>query len=69
MSNCVHYKYQLAHVSIASMQFLLGAFYYIEAAVLFEDFHDKLHPIEHGQIEGIEYFNSTEVTHAYQTAA
>jgi hypothetical protein len=47
---------------------LLGIFYYVEAATLLEDFEDKLNHTD-GHIEGVEYFKSSDVTHAYQTAA
>lgn len=50
------------------MQSLLGVFYYIEAAVLMEDFHDALHHT-HGYIENVYYYESSEITSAYRTAA
>lgn len=49
------------------MQSLLGAFYYIEAAVLMEDFHDDLHHT-HGYMD-VYYYQSSEITSAYHTAA
>ena len=53
---------------ISLLQFLLGIFYYVEAAVLLEDFEDKLNHTD-GHIDGVEYFNATDITQAYHTAA
>ena len=56
------------HCIISSMQFLLGVFYYVEAATLLEDFETKLNHTE-GHIQGVEYYHSDNVTRAYRTAA
>lgn len=50
-------------------QFLLGVFYYIEAAVLFEDIKDALTTSETGPISDVKYYNTTDVTRAYHNAA
>ena len=50
------------------MQSVLGGFYYIEAAVLLEDFHDSLHH-EEGYFESLHYYSASDITSAYHTAA
>ena len=50
------------------LQSLLGAFYYIEAVVLLEDFHDALHHVD-GYIGNVYYYESSKITSAYHTAA
>lgn len=59
------------------MQFLLGIFYYIEAAVLFEDFYeagffkkdDKYFEPHYPHLGEVHYYDSTKVTEAYHNAA
>ena len=59
------------------MQFLLGVFYYIEAAVLFEDIEASVkhinltNPAEHRDyfLGGVKYFDRGNVTNAYRNAA
>ena len=55
------------------LQFLMGIFYYIEAAVLLEDFEGKLNHTTYngmdGYINDVEYYKPGDVTHAYQVAA
>lgn len=68
----IHYLGNLDPLYFVSLQFLLGVFYYIEAATLLEDFEPQLNHTKimgEGYIRDIEYFHSDDVTHAYKTAA
>lgn len=51
------------------MQFLLGGFYYVESAVLLEDFVESVNHTDNGPVEGVTYYTSSDITNAYRNAA
>lgn len=62
-------NHKLLHVSVL-YQFLLGGFYYVEAAVLLEDFHEALPHNDDGYFgHDVHYLASSDVTAAYHNAA
>lgn len=54
--------------ALSLSQLILGGFYYIEAAVLFEDFEESLHHTD-GYLRGVHYHRPSDVTTAYHNAA
>lgn len=50
-------------------QGLLGAFYYIEAAVLLEDFHEAVPHSHDGPFYDVHFYKSSDITAAYHDAA
>ena len=57
-------------IPVIFLQFLLGVFYYIEAAVLFEDIEANVyHDTVVGRLQGVKYYGPANVTSAYHNAA